>query len=56
MRILTNVAWWTLTPDNFGSYIDGTWTEVASPGPCPNGKISTSYDLLATLLCIRSAP
>ena len=40
--ILTNVAWWTLTPDNTGSYINGTWTEVASPGPCPNGKQSTA--------------
>ncbi len=40
--ILTNVAWWTLTPDIFGSYTNGTWTEVASPGPCPNGKKSTA--------------
>jgi hypothetical protein len=26
--------WWTLTPDNTGSYLNGTWTQVASP---PNG-------------------
>lgn len=23
-------SWWRLTPDNFGSYINGTWTQVAS--------------------------
>jgi hypothetical protein len=42
---LTNVAWWTLTPDNTGSYLNGTWAQVASPGPCPNGKsaVSTTY-------------
>ncbi|HEV2171835.1 MAG TPA: hypothetical protein VGR40_12850, partial [Candidatus Binatus sp.] len=42
---LTNVAWWTLTPDITGSYINGTWTEVSSPGPCPNGQnaASTTY-------------
>jgi hypothetical protein len=39
---LTNVAWWTLTPDITGSYINGTWTKVASPGPCPNGQNSGS--------------
>ncbi len=39
---LTDVAWWTLTPDNTGSYINGTWTKVASPGPCPNGKNAAS--------------
>jgi hypothetical protein len=27
-------AWWTLTPDITGSYINGTWTQVAS---LPNG-------------------
>jgi hypothetical protein len=26
--------WWRLTPDSSGSYVDGTWTEVAS---MPNG-------------------
>ncbi len=39
---LTNIAWWTLTPDINGSYINGTWTKVASPGPCTNGKKSTA--------------
>jgi len=39
---LTNVAWWTLTPDNTGSYINGTWTQVASPGPCANGRKSSA--------------
>ncbi|HEX4455323.1 MAG TPA: hypothetical protein VH143_30900, partial [Kofleriaceae bacterium] len=23
--------WWTLTPDKTGSYLNGTWTQVASP-------------------------
>src|SRR5262249_37084244 len=32
---LTNVAWWTLTPDNSGSYVNGTWNQVASPRNCP---------------------
>ncbi|MGC2494886.1 MAG: hypothetical protein WA410_18770, partial [Candidatus Binatus sp.] len=39
---LTDRAWWTLTPDITGSYINGTWTQVPSPGPCPNGKKSTA--------------
>ena len=39
---MINVAWWTLTPDNTGSYINGSWTQVASPGPCPNGEKSSA--------------
>ena len=39
---LTNVAWWTLTPDNFGSYINGSWNQVASPPHCANGKSAGS--------------
>ena len=39
---LIDVAWWTLTPDNTGSYINGSWTQVASPGPCPNGEKSSA--------------
>ncbi|HWJ41546.1 MAG TPA: hypothetical protein VNT29_10440, partial [Candidatus Limnocylindrales bacterium] len=39
---LTDVAWWTLTPDNTGSYINGTWTLVASPPHCANGKSAGS--------------
>src|SRR5579862_3350329 len=31
-----NQGWWTLTPDNTGSYINGTWSQVASPPACPN--------------------
>ncbi len=27
-------AWWKLTPDNTGSYVNGTWTELA---PLPSG-------------------
>ena len=39
---LTHVAWWTLTPDKTGSYVNGTWTQVSSPGPCPNGESASS--------------
>jgi hypothetical protein len=45
---LTDAAWWTLTPDNTGSYINGSWAQVASPGPCPNGK-SVSSTMYAPL-------
>jgi len=42
--------WWKLTPDNTGSYINGTWSQIATPGPCPNGypgqSGSTIYDPL----------
>lgn len=31
---LGSANWWKLTPDNKGSYLNGTWTQVASP---PNG-------------------
>ncbi len=39
---LTQVGWWTLTPDITGSYINGTWTQVAPPPACPNGYSSGS--------------
>lgn len=43
--ILTDAAWWKLTPDNTGSYVNGTWQRVASPPNCPNGysPLSTVY-------------
>ena len=43
--ILTDDAWWKLTPDNTGSYVNGTWQQVASPPNCPNGysPLSTVY-------------
>ncbi|MGH7781544.1 MAG: hypothetical protein ACREQR_17155 [Candidatus Binataceae bacterium] len=34
---LTNVGWWKLTPDSTGSYVNGTWSQVASPPNCYNG-------------------
>jgi HYDIN/CFA65/VesB-like, Ig-like domain len=34
---MTDVGWWMLTPDNTGSYINGTWNRVASPSNCANG-------------------
>src|SRR5579863_9179926 len=36
--------WWTLTPDNTGSYVNGTWTQVASPPDCPNGFPGAAAD------------
>lgn len=39
-----DTAWWTLTPDNLGSYINGTWTQVAAPSNCPNGYPGESAD------------
>jgi hypothetical protein len=39
---LTDVAWYKLTPDDTGSYINGTWSQVASPPNCPNGYDSTA--------------
>lgn len=41
---LTDVAWWTLTPDYSGSYSSGTWKKVASPPKCPNGFPGASAD------------
>lgn len=43
---LTDVAWWKLTPDNTGSYINGTWSQVASPPNCPNGYSGESQDTI----------
>jgi len=34
---LSTLGWWKLTPDNTGSYINGTWSQMASPPNCPNG-------------------
>src|ERR1700722_601755 len=45
----TAVNWWTLTPDNTGSYINGTWTEVASPPSCGGQVYSPLYHASAVL-------
>jgi hypothetical protein len=34
VQSLGNANWWTLTPDLMGSYVNGTWTQVA---PLPTG-------------------
>jgi hypothetical protein len=52
---LTAVAWWTLTPDNTGSYINGTWKRVASPPACPNGYPGASADTVYSPLYYGSA-
>ncbi len=52
---MTNVAWWTLTPDNTGSYINGTWTEVSAPSDCPNGYTGESADTVYSPLYYGSA-
>jgi len=38
------IDWWKFTPDDTGSYINGTWTQVASPPACPNGYPGASAD------------
>ena len=52
---LTDVGWWTLTPDNTGSYINGTWSQVASPPDCPNGYPGASADTVYSPLYYASA-
>jgi hypothetical protein len=38
--------WWKLTPDQFGSYVNGTWTEVA-PTPAGYSPLYHSSAVLA---------
>jgi hypothetical protein len=45
----TAVNWWTFTPDNTGSYINGTWNEVASPPSCGGQVYSPLYHASAVL-------
>jgi len=45
----TAINWWTLTPDNTGSYINGTWAEVASPPACGGQVYSPLYHASAVL-------
>ncbi|HVN64878.1 MAG TPA: hypothetical protein VMT58_09595 [Candidatus Binataceae bacterium] len=52
---LTDVAWWRLTPDNTGSYINGTWTKAASPSNCPNGYPGHSANTIYSPLYYASA-
>ncbi|HUO05684.1 MAG TPA: choice-of-anchor D domain-containing protein [Candidatus Binataceae bacterium] len=52
---LTNVAWWTLTPDFTGSYILGSWKQVASPPNCPNGYPGASANTIYSPLYYASA-
>lgn len=52
---MTNVAWYTLTPDNTGSYINGTWSQVASPSNCANGFPGASADTVYSPLYYASA-
>jgi hypothetical protein len=52
---LTNVAWWTLTPDNSGSYVKGTWSQIASPPSCPNGYPTAGSDTVYSPLYYASA-
>ena len=38
-----NSNWWKLTPDGTGSYINGTWTQLAStPGYGPSFRVAGS--------------
>ncbi len=52
---LTNAAWWTLTPDITGSYINGAWNQVASPPACANGYPGASADTVYAPLYYGSA-
>jgi len=52
---LTDIAWWTLTPDNTGSYINGKWKQVASPSDCANGYPGESADTVYSPLYFASA-
>jgi hypothetical protein len=49
------VDWWLLTPDNTGSYINGTWSQAASPPDCPNGLPGASSDTVYAPLYYASA-
>ncbi len=35
--------WWKLTPDNTGSYINGTWSQAASMGNCGGSAYAPLY-------------
>lgn len=52
---LTAIGWWTLTPDNTGSYINGTWNQMASPPDCANGFPGASADTVYSPLYYASA-
>ena len=52
---LEDVGWWTLTPDNTGSYVNGTWSQVASPPSCPNDYPGASGDTIYSPLYYASA-
>ncbi len=52
---LTNQGWWKLTPDNTGSYVNGSWSQVASPPNCPNNYPGASADTVYSPLYYASA-
>jgi hypothetical protein len=52
---LMDVAWWKLTPDETGSYINGTWSQVAAPPNCPNGYPGAGADTIYSPLYYASA-
>ena len=54
-NIQSAIDWWTLTPDHTGSYINGTWSQVASPPNCPNGFPGASADTVYAPLYYASA-
>ncbi len=35
--------WWKLTPDNTGSYVNGTWSQAASMGNCGGSAYAPLY-------------
>jgi hypothetical protein len=52
---LQDISWWKLTPDQNGSYINGSWTQVASPPACPNNFPGASADTIYSPLYYASA-
>jgi hypothetical protein len=52
---MTDLRWWKFTPDPTGSYINGTWSQVASPPNCPNNYPGASADTAYSPLDYASA-
>ena len=46
-------AWWRLTPDNTGSYVNGTWTSIAS---MPSTRLGPSAVRRNPIGCTEARP
>ncbi len=54
-NISSVIDWWKFTPNNTGSYINGTWSQIASPPACPNGYPGESADTVYSPFYYASA-